>query len=243
MERMYKIIIPMMICVVSLNAMQDDADEWLNAAQRAYEKTEGMQQVKEEKDTQHEAQEKFENREQTERPAEEYNEADFDENDHETWFSECPEQGQPLTCDYFKRKRYFRRAVSLPQEQKNHQLGNSIHNRHREEYPKARCKISGWVCAGANPNAKSKEYGTRALIAPIAANDFSLLKLLLEQKANPNKATPGMFSLCWAENREIAELLVKHGATVNCRCDGMKNFITSRDQESNRRTLMGFMFI
>ena len=44
-----------MMLSVSLNAMHDDADEWLNAAQRAYEKTEGMQQVKEEKDTQHEA--------------------------------------------------------------------------------------------------------------------------------------------------------------------------------------------
>ena len=81
------------------------------------------------------------------------------------------------------------------------------------------------MCAGADPNAKSKEYRARALVAPIAANDFSLLKLLLEQKANPNKATPGMFSLCWAENREIAELLVKHGATVNCRCDGRKTLL------------------
>ncbi len=225
MECTYKIIILMMIFVASSsNAMQDDADEWLNAAQRAYEKTEGVQQVNEENHAQASF-EKFEQRESTDATQEEYNEADFDENDHETWFSECPEQRQPLTCDYFKRKRYFRRAVSLSQEQKNNQLGDNTDNRNFEEYPKTRCKISGWVCAGADPNAKSKEYRARALVAPIAANDFSLLKLLLEQKANPNKATPGMFSLCWAENREIAELLVKHGARVNCKCNGYETLL------------------
>ncbi len=228
MECMYKTIMPMMIFVVSsLNAMQDDADEWLNAAQRAYEKTEGVQQVKEEKDTQHEAQASFEKFEQTESPAvqEYYDEATFDENDPSTWFSECPEQGQPLTCDYFKRKRYFQRAVSLPQEQKNNQLGDNTDNRNFEEYPKTRCKISGWVCTGADPNSKSKEYRARALVAPVGANDFRLLELLIVQKANPNKATPGMSPLCWAENKEMVELLVGYGANVNCRCDGRKTLL------------------
>ena len=66
MQRMYKIILPTIIFVTSLNAMQDDADKWLKAAQRAYEKTEGVQQVQEEKSANRETQENFEKSSQTE---------------------------------------------------------------------------------------------------------------------------------------------------------------------------------
>ncbi len=199
-----------MMLSVSLNAMHDE-DEWLRKADEAFAKTEGVQQVKEEKDAGHEAQEKFETLEQSpEVTQEDYDEPTFDENDHATWFTECPAQGQPLTCDYFKRKKYFQRAVSLTQEQKNNELDDSC-----AEYSTQRCKIGGWVCAGANPNISFKRPW-RPLLDPLQNDDFWLVKILLEHKAKPNKnIILGEPALSYAKNKEIAELLVAHGAKVN----------------------------
>jgi hypothetical protein len=221
MKCTYKIIIPMMICVVSLNAMHDDAEEWLNAAQRAYEKTEGVQHVKEEKHDVHEAQESFEKLEQAESSKiarEEYDEADFDENDYATWFSECPKKGRPLTCDYFKGKRYFQRAASLPREKKNDLIADLKDYMHgREKYSKNRCKTAGWVCAGADPNTRPKTRPFLYTIEdPVRHNDYWLLKILLEHKLHPNVwEGPYNTPLYLAKKKEIAELLVAHGAKTN----------------------------
>ncbi len=247
MECMSKTIMLMLIFFASLlNAMQDDADEWLKAAQRAYEKTEGVQQVNEEKDAQHEAREKLEKLEQAESPEatqEEYDEADFDENDPATWFSECPEQRQPLTCDYFKRKRYFQRAVSLPQGQKNDILADlnkdcALKVSFEREYSANRCKTAGWVCAGADPNTKGKRHSfLSTILEPAEQNDYWLIKILLEHRLNPNETIcRNRPPLYWTKKKEIAELLIKHGAELEICCDGLGGTLLHRSADQDYRS-------
>ena len=226
MQCMYKIILPTIIFVVSsLNAMHDDAGEWLKAAQKVYEKTEGVQHVKEEKDAGHEARESFEKLEQTESPeaTQEYDEPNFDENDYSTWFSECPAQGKELSCDYFKGKRYWQRAVSLPKRKKNDLLHHLI-KRYKfpdddNEYAINRCQTAGWVCAGGNPNTSVALFhlvdAGNVLLRPIDHDDYEVIQIVLEHGANPNKTIIFVPSSYFAKNKRMAKLLIKYGAKIS----------------------------
>lgn len=83
----------------------------------------------------------------------------------------------------------------------------------------AALKGSGEICSlllryGANPDS-AQANGESALA--IAANNGSteICKMLLEAGANPNKPTRYGSPLALAENLQIAEELVRHGADVN----------------------------
>jgi hypothetical protein len=231
MKCMYKIIIPMMICVASLNAMHDDADEWLNAAQRAYEKTEGVQLVNEE----NEVQENFEKCEQTESFTQEYNEATFDEDDPSTWFSECPAQSKKLSCEYFKGKRCWQRAVSLPQERKNGILFSTKNCVGSRGYPLGRCKIAGWVCAGA-------DLITSDIVEqPLTNDDYWLMKILLEHKFNANERLwMGRVPLWVARTKNMAKLLVLHGAETNWKTDNGTTLLHAAAMRTERSDLLEY---
>ncbi len=72
---------------------------------------------------------------------------------------------------------------------------------------------------GVNPNA-SRSSGANALTYAIAGRHTEVVRLLLEAKADPNRASLGMAPLFLASEKgdvKTVELLLKHGADVNAR--------------------------
>lgn len=136
------------------------------------------------------------------------------------WFSECPAQNEdeePLTCDYFKRTPYWLRALGSS-DRKKEKLFRRL-NYDDEQYENVRCKIAGWVCAGVNPNLKLEEgQFLRTLGRTVDNDDIPVTQLLLENGANPNKKVDTkLFGLFFARNRDMAELLINHGANPQLR--------------------------
>ena len=142
-----------------------------------------------------------------------------------SWFQECPKEGEPLTCECFKKHSYWKQVSSLQQAEKDKMLGYIDKrtafraNFDKEDHAHMRNIIAGWVCAGTDPNGYLfyKPLGYSLLLYPIINNDLELAKILLEHKANANSNNGGIdrLPLYHAKNKAMADLLVQYGAKVD----------------------------
>lgn len=90
---------------------------------------------------------------------------------------------------------------------------------------------------GSDPNEYDKKLKRTPLISAIKLNDVHLVKILLDNGADPNNQTPISYALN-KRNIEIVELLIKKGADINASYtyDTYKELLnyTSSDQWSTK---------
>jgi len=78
-------------------------------------------------------------------------------------------------------------------------------------------KVNSLVMAGANVNTENL-FGLTPLLAAIKNKNINIIKLLLQNKADVNKATNDLTPLKFSimiENKDIVELLMSNGAQIN----------------------------
>jgi ankyrin repeat protein len=87
---------------------------------------------------------------------------------------------------------------------------------------------------GVSPNA-ARSSGASALTYAIAGRHTEVVRLLLEAKADPNRASLGMPPLFLASEKgdvKTVELLLKHGANVNARIDAVDEELKVRNGDT-----------
>ena len=150
----------------------------------------------------------------------------------------CPEgdckQTEMFDCKGLLKNPYWQKVLNMQQKDKNDILaemlaqsgGDPHYWRHR------RCHIAAAVCAGANPDTKSKSTydGWKRPLFNLLHQDPPMIKLLLEHGADPEVNISRSFfhrhpAICEARTLQEAELLFEHGANPHVKCDMEPNIL------------------
>ena len=144
---------------------------------------------------------------------------------------DCPKMGTKLTRINVWNDFWEKIAGCLPKE-RNEGLRTLLRKGYFfGQYPCWRRFVAAAVYAGANPNVEEYECddgstGNRPLGLAVGREDYYLTKLLLKHGAYPNLKvdlySPALFL---AENKKLAELLLRYGANVNDRGGKFKHTI------------------
>ncbi len=142
----------------------------------------------------------------------------------------CPaggcKQTEMFDCNGLLKNPYWQKVMKMQQEEKDDVLAKTMKstNTRGDYWYHHRCHMAAAVCAGANPNTKSKEeWWERPLHSPLMLEDPPLTKLLLEHGADPelNVSHSPLFrhsAICDALTLEEAELLFEYGVNPHASC-------------------------
>ncbi len=129
----------------------------------------------------------------------------------------CSLMGQPLSCKDVMSPFWHKVKKEYTQEQKNQLLRDRMSDRggDAEYYRHHRCHWAAAVCAGADPNTQVNYFGKERALNATLHQDYELVKIFLEHDADPNLISwSNSCPLCYAKNKRLARLLVKHGANA-----------------------------
>ncbi len=112
---------------------------------------------------------------------------------------------------------FWQTIAQCSQEEKDETLRRVMQDYRDYQWQCKRRFIAAAVGAGANPNLQEcGDCGNRPLVYAILQQDYPLAEFLLTCGADPNAKIDNNNSVfCYAKSKNLAELLLKHGANVN----------------------------
>jgi len=232
------LLLPILLCAFNALAM-----EYLDEAQRLFEQSEASK-IEEASQRPFASQQRGEQTLQTDDEHDDKKEGyEWYPYLKESWWKlkygckYCPKGGCKQTemfdCKGLLRNPYWQKVMKMSQEEKDDILAEMMKEPKNNEYPDKhywahrRCHIAAAICAGANPNTKSKEEYWERPLFNILRRDPPMTKLLLEHGANPelNIVNPKWLytskkdpAICNVKTLKEAELLFEYGANPNAKC-------------------------